>query len=306
MKRKHQHKPARWVAWSRADSIPPVAHVCRHCQAALTRAPTDRERVAGSGGVSLVDWQPHKAEALEWGACPACGKDVVQAYLEPTVSHARLKALAKDGQGAAVERIRCMRDPWYTFVNYLTTMDEHWVGKGWTSPYARFPALAYLRSVVGVLWGWECNAWPKARQMRLTWTAAVGYVLAEACFRPGRLSMVQSKKAEDANAIVSQRIRGMYERTRKFAPWLFPPLVKDNENELAFSNDSRIIACPQGAHHVQSYTPARLVLDEIQLQDEAEEAYHQALPACESIVLIGSADYLWFWQKWLPGLLNAA
>ena len=307
MKTQTKRQSVEWVPWGRDDSIPPVAVSCPSCQAPLLRAATDAERAAGQrGGVSLVHWQYSADEHLDLGACPACGCGVLQSPLEPIRTHADLRRLAKDRQWQAAERVRCMRDPWYVFANYLSTLDEHWVAKGLAGPYQRFPALTFLRSVVYVLWAWPFNAWPKSRQMGMTWTAAVGYVLGEACFRPGSLSMVQSKKAEDANRIVSTRMRGVYQRVRQCAPWLFPPLVRDNENELGWSNDSRVLACPQGAHHVQSNTPSRLVLDEIQLQDEAEAAYHQALPACQAMSLIGSADYSWFWQTWLPGLLEAA
>jgi len=225
--------------------------------------------------------------------------------LGPTRTHAELRRIAGSPEAQTIEQIRCEREPWYWFVNYMVTQDEHWVRKGLTGPYQRFPALEYLRSVIYVLWQYDNTAWPKSRQMRLTWAAAVGYVLGEALFRAGRLSMVQSKKEEDAQGVLRRTVV-VYDRMRQFAPWLGPNLVERNAGRLTFSNDSAIVACPQGAHHVQSYTPARLVLDEIQLQDEAEEAYHQALPATESMTLLGSADYGWFWQVFLPGKLAGA
>ena len=218
--------------------------------------------------------------------------------LEPKHYH----EIAKDAEWQAVERAMVERSPWYWFVNYVVTEDAHWVTKGLHGPFARFPGMEYLRSLCQVLWEHPFVAFPKARQMLITWLVGC-YMLGEAMWCPGRLYMIQSKKEQDAQAVL-KRLSGVYGRMKELAPWLGPGLRGEGASHMEFDTGSSILAMAQGAHHVQSYTPAGLLLDEVQLQDEAEGAYYQALPACERIWLVGSADYSWFYQTFLPDKLG--
>jgi len=171
------------------------------------------------------------------------------------------------------------------------------MSKGLPSAEARFPPVPYLRGLTQWLWHERMLAVPKSRQMMVTWLVAA-YILGESYVQPGRLHLWQSKKEIDSIAVL-ERITGMDDRLREFAPWYPPGRRSASTTELAFANGSKIVAAPQGAHHVQSHTPTSVVLDEVQLQDEAEAAFYQALPACERITLIGSAEYSWFWNQFL-------
>lgn len=220
----------------------------------------------------------------------------------PSVTHEDLRDCRESRDLQARERMACSRSPWYWLVNYVVTEDARWVGKGLGTAYQLFPPLAYLQSVTDTLWRYPLMAIPKSRQMVITWLVSA-YMLGDALFTGGRLYMIQSKKEEDAAAVLARQM-GTYERLRGMAPWMAPGLVIQNDTHVRFTNGSELRACPQGAHHVQSYTPAWLFLDEIQLQDEAEAAYHQALPACEHITLVGSAETSWFWTRFLPDDLS--
>jgi hypothetical protein len=246
--------------------------------------------------VWLVLWHPD-AE-LEYGRCVHCKADLVQSALHPHRTHADFQAIAADPEWQALEALRCAVEPWYWIVNYAVTVDA----RRHQQVYRRFPALEYLRSMAYLLWHEQMTAWPKSRQVIVTWGVSA-YVLGEAMFQSGRLTLVQSKKEEDSEAIL-WRIAGMEDRQKQFAPWLGPTKVEQQAGRLGWQNDSAIVAKAEGAHHVQSYTPSRLFLDEAQLQDEIEGAYHQALPACERITLVGSADYGWFWETLLEDHLG--
>jgi hypothetical protein len=241
--------------------------------------------VTGSGANPVTPWSVSDSE------------NPLKSSLAANITEQGLRELWTDEVGQVVQTAACSRSPWYWFRNYCVTSDSHWASKGWTGPHQRFPAKRHLRSFVYILWRYPFSGWPKARQVMMSWTVD-GYILGESQFVPGRLWMIQSKKEMDAQDQL-RRIRGMFMRQKEMAPWLGPELVGDNVGRLDFSNGSSIVAVAQGAHHVQSYTPAGLFMDEVQLQDEAEEAYFQALPACERIIMVGSADVSWFYDKFL-------
>lgn len=217
--------------------------------------------------------------------------------LLPVLTPDHFPRIAADPEWQQAERVLCETDPWYFRVNYVVTMDEHWAGKGYLSPYRRFPPFVHLRSYCYVLWKHRITAWPKSRQRMATWLVAT-QMLGDAMFTGGRLYMIQSKREADAKKVLS-RVRGVYVRLRDMAPWLVPELVKDDAGELGWSNDSTFMAVPQGANYVQSHTPAWWLADEVQLQEEAQAAYEAALPACERITLVGTAEYGWFYQTLL-------
>lgn len=293
-----------FVPWG-PESIAPVLAVCPGCGFELTRPPTEEELVSGIGlGQSAVAWRFEPRTLCEVAKCPACGRRLLQSRLEASRGHDFFRTVAGDSERQALERARCQAEPWYWIVNYVVTEDRRWLEKDLDGPYQRFPPYLYLRSSATRLWRERYTAWPKSRQMLYTWLISA-WTLGETLFVPGRLTLIQSKKELDAQDVL-RRIRGIVTRLEEFAPWMLPRIVDDRAGRLGFANDSAIIAMPEGAHHVQSYTPSRLVLDEVQLQDEAEEAYHQALPACEQITLIGSPEWGWFWEMFLPDKLLAA
>lgn len=224
--------------------------------------------------------------------------------LEPTLWEPDFHAIAKSEERQARQRAICELDPWYWRVNYVVTQDEHWASKGRQTPYQRWPALAHLRAYTHVLWRHPLTFWIKSRQQMISWLVGT-QMLGDALFTGGRLYMIQSKAERDSKKLL-HRIRGAWKRMYAMAPWLGPDLVRDESSELAWSNDSAIMAVPAGAHYVQSHTPAWLTVDEAQLQDpDIEEAYFQALPACERITLIATPDFGWACQVLLADRLSS-
>ncbi len=286
-------EPKMGVPWG-PESVAPCVPWCPTCGGPLVREATDEERADHRPwGVSTVAWQLDPTDELDHGRCVHCRAELVQSALKPQRTHADFRAMARDPEWQALENLRCAFEPWYWIVNYVVTIDARQEGQ----VYRRFPPLVYLRSATWLLWHDRFTAWPKSRQMRITWFVGA-YALGEALFQSGRLTLVQSKKEEDSQAIL-WRVAGIWDRQHQFAPWLGPALTEKQVGRLAWTNDSAIMARAEGAHHVQSYTPSRLFLDEAQLQDAIEGAYYQALPACENITLVGSADYGWFWEHFL-------
>ena len=220
--------------------------------------------------------------------------------LKPVLTSSDFRRLADDKEWQALERMKCQRDPWYALVNLCVTVDERYMEKGLPSPYRRFPATQPMQSYAHVMFTEPHSLWPKSRQQLLTWLATSMSGL-ESLFAEARLVLIQSKRWEDSKKAL-KRFRGVYGRLRGMAPWLVPELVKDDVAEIGFSNNSTIMAVPSGENYVQSNTPSHWICDETQLQDPSTKlAFEQALPAVGRIMLIGSADYSWFWQTLLQG-----
>lgn len=205
-----------------------------------------------------------------------------------------LQAIALDPELQQLQILACQRSPWYWLVNYVVTLDEHYMDAGAEVPYRRFPPKVYLRSAAHLWFKERYTAWPKSRQMMMTWLFAALYY-GDAIFLPGRLNFLQSKKEPDAVAVL-KRVKMIDRQLRTHAPWMAPRIVDDNETRLAFANDSRIQAVPEGAHQIRSYTPTGLLMDEAQEQPEAEQAFEAALACCQRITIVGTADQGWMFQ----------
>jgi len=225
--------------------------------------------------------------------------------LEPTVRAADFEALLGEEEIQTAVTLACERSPWFWLVNFCILHDEHYLERGEATPYGRLPAYEYLRSIAYILWAFAKTCFPKSRQVLLTWMIGC-YVLGEAMFQDGYAAMFQSKREADAVKIL-RRIRGVYVRMKHHAPWLGPEVSGEwSATQVEFENGSTIEVAASGAHQVQSRTLTRWIPDEAQLQTEMEESYYQALPAVERITVIGSVDFGWMWEKFLPNKLMEA
>jgi len=222
----------------------------------------------------------------------------LDSQLEPSLSRDDFDLIARDREWQDIERARCQVDPWYWRVNYVVTLNEHWVEEGWQMPYRRWPATEHSRSYCHVLFTERRTAWPKSRQQMMTWLVAT-QMLGDAMFTGGRLYMIQSKREKDAQAVLL-RAKGVYDRMYAMCPWLVPELHKPGSaSELRWANDSCMMAVPEGATYVQSRTPTWWMADELQLQAQGETALTAALAACWRVSLIATPEYGWFWQIFL-------
>lgn len=171
------------------------------------------------------------------------------------------------------------RDPWPFVKYFVQTLDEHDREHG-MKPY---PVKAVGRIM--------CRAWrdfdilfvEKSRQIMMTWTMAA-LILHDTLFTKGaRRHFLQSKKQEDADAILD-RVRVIYDSLSEMnLPGL--PEVKKAGNKSGTTSEMRfpskysiITAIPQGPHTAHSYTCSGIFGDEINHQTEAKSGYEGALP----------------------------
>lgn len=196
------------------------------------------------------------------------------------------------GDQAAIqaELQRCMLRQDYWVMTYCFTKDEH----DSNQPVKRFPRYKYIPFIIRRLCHNPKVAIPKSRQVMITWTV-LAYILGQCLFKKHRLWFIQSKKEEDAAALI-ERAKHMYEHLpwwqRAAAP-LTRPLMKQPFNKLVIANGSKMWGVPQGSDILRQYTASGIFGDEYAFQDKAEDAYTAAKPTVDGggqIIAVSSVN----------------
>lgn len=212
-----------------------------------------------------------------------------------------------------VEMENCRRSLVYYLERYCWSFDEHNRGDpvqplihgdhvvdrltlqftreldGREDDYLRYAAFAWQQEPLVAV--------PKSRQLRLShlMVACHGWL---AQFFTGQRIAIQSKKFEDANALLERLHLAMIEQ-RKRAFWLPWPTYKRTEGRIIFPHGSVMMAIAQGADVLRSYTFSAIMSDEQGFQDRAEESYTAAVPTIEGggkFTAISSANPGFFQQ----------
>ena len=187
----------------------------------------------------------------------------------------------------------------WEFLKYVRTKDEH----DPASPVKMFPVKEYNIWAFTHMLACEKLLIPKSRQIMVSWMLA-----AYACWfvrtQPHCLVIVQSKKAEDANDLVSMGkdnpCAGRVDFIEQHLPsWLRDPFIASGQGnkvgQMIYSPrerseegvripwyGSRIMAVPQGADQVRGKTVSLFVSDESAFQEEFKNAVIALLPALMS------------------------
>lgn len=204
------------------------------------------------------------------------------------------------------ELMRCRQYPEYFIMTHCFTKDEHDA----RNPVKRFPRKRYLVEVIQELHTNQLIAIPKSRQIMLTWTA-ICYLLHLAIFNRFRLIFLQSKKEDDAVALIS-RVKHVYD----YLPWwlqaassLKKKMTQMPYNKLLLSNGSEMWGIPQGADVVRQHTASAILSDEAAFQAKHEESYKAAKPTIDGggkYVVISSANGKNFFYRICYDLIDAA
>jgi hypothetical protein len=214
--------------------------------------------------------------------------------------------------------------------SFLFTRDEHDA----ENPLKPFPDHKYLRVVsdlflvaghdilpsqaeYAIEWGISAEhlqhaydtgkiAIEKSRQLMITWIC-LAYILWRAKFHEHQLIMVQSKRAEDADALVCRRENDQNARLCILEDNL-PPFLRTIDflakgsalkGVLNFPTQTTIQAIPEGGAKIRSYTPTIVMSDEAAFQPEFGEAYKAVLPAVQNgglAIFVSSAEVSAFQQ----------
>jgi hypothetical protein len=173
------------------------------------------------------------------------------------------------------ELLRCRNNLWHFLRAWALTENAH---SATSSPFEPFPDDPHLYYLAQIWLREKRLLLPKSRQMTVTWLF-IAISLWEALFFPSRLTFVQSKKEEDADATL-ERAQVMYDHLPKFMrDW--QPISGGRKTfcHMKFKrNRSHLWAIPQGADHVRQYTATGYLIDEMAFQEEMEKVLAAAAP----------------------------
>ena len=207
------------------------------------------------------------------------------------VLHRYEQCHVSDRQDDQVQRM--IADPLIWLQNYTKTKDSHWREAGALSPYRPFPNKAYFRPMVESFQKEPVLFVEKSRDMMASWLF-VGLFTHAAMTTPGIEVLFQSQKEEKAFELVDYA-KILYEQQHELLRKVYPLKSRIHaRGTLEFAHGSRIIGIPGGGDQIRSYHPWGLLQDEAAFMPEAGEAYDNAVPVCQKIVVVSSAGPGWF------------
>jgi len=188
-----------------------------------------------------------------------------------------------------------INDPLAWLQQWTRTRDNHWREAGAVSPYRSFPDKPYFRQILDVIQANPVTFIEKSRDMMLSWFC-VGFFTHAAMTNNQREVLFQSQK-EDKAAELIDYAKTLYDQQDERLKRRFPltkPLSSQAALKLEFASGSRLIGIPEGADQIRSFHPWGLLMDEAAFQPEAGEAYDDAVPVCQKIIVVSSAGPGWF------------
>ncbi len=200
---------------------------------------------------------------------------------------AYLEALKKEQEIADELDARCRVDGYFWLTNYVYTFDEH---AGYDDQVKLFPDVIQkdgsqpFRIIWDVLKNTPRVICIKSRQIMQTWIHGAE-TLHTALYGGGAVRLpVQSETQELANALL-ERIVFMYSM---LPPWMkdrHPLREKPTASKMKIAPPkgvrgpgSLVIAVPQGAHKLRSYTNTKVFMDEGAFQPECRDAIRGSRP----------------------------
>jgi len=184
----------------------------------------------------------------------------------------------------------------WDFLSLVRTKDEH----DPINPVKLLPEKIYIVRTFQAMLACPVLFVPKSRQIMISWMMSIFCCWAARTRKFARI-MWQSKKEDDAKAIVSYGDKDPLSGRMSFIEMGLPESLRDphicsgagnmsgrlifDQREFTGSHipvlgrGSEIIAVPQGADQVRSYTPTLYVIDEAAFQEDFIKSLTTALPA---------------------------
>lgn len=131
----------------------------------------------------------------------------------------------------------------------------------------------------------------KARQLGISWLL-LAYALWLCLFHNGRLALIFSIGQAEANEML-RRVHVMYWRLPEDVRKALPAVVKDNTEEMAWDNGSRVLSLPARKTAGSGYTASLVILDEFAKNQWAREIYTAVKPTIDgggAMVILSSAQ----------------
>lgn len=169
-------------------------------------------------------------------------------------------------------------DPW-EFSKYVYTLDE----QDRDNPVKRFPYEEdYIKYFIRIWQKYNLLLVPKSRRMKASWTSLM-LQLWLTMFHRGVHTAITSKKEEDADFLLKERIKFMYENLdSKALPREFLPPMQYKEGLITFPTiHSKLQGFPQASDAMRQFTLSSIFADEFAFWPKAAETYKAAKPTLE-------------------------
>jgi hypothetical protein len=221
-----------------------------------------------------------------------------QLQLEPELFRARARLQAESQFASAEDKSTVaekLRDPLTWLQHHTRTHNPHWKQEGADSPYKPFPDKPYFRPIIDRFQSEPITLVAKARDLMLSWLA-VGFLTHSCLTTPGLEVLLQSQTEGKAAELI-QYAKYLYDFSDddiKAAHPLTVPLGRQNDLELSFAHNSRLVGIPHGASKIRSYHPFALLLDEAAFIADAGECFNEAVACCQKIIVVSTAGPGWF------------
>ncbi|KPK95556.1 hypothetical protein AMJ80_04910 [bacterium SM23_31] len=166
--------------------------------------------------------------------------------------------------------LKCRLDPWYFLTHFVRTLERE-LGE------RTFPDYPYLRDMVRHFQKDRRMVVLKSRQMLVTWTA-VAFALWEAIFRGNADILFISKREDDAREAI-RRIKFIYDR---LPDYLKPKIGENTKYVFEFPDrQSRLMALPTSPNIGRTYSPTRIIWDEMASTPYDEDIFASLQPSLD-------------------------
>ena len=131
----------------------------------------------------------------------------------------------------------------------------------------------------------------KARQLGISWICC-WYALWLCLFHPGKVVLLFSRGQDEANEML-RRVRVLYERLPEWMRQAAPALLKQNMEEMAWANESRIQSLPASPGSGRSFTASLAIMDEAAFMQWASELYTAMKPTIDGggqLIVLSTAN----------------
>ncbi len=178
--------------------------------------------------------------------------------------------------------------PCAEFINAHVIIDDAQGESGGTMPFHLWPAQVSLLADIEAE---QRLLILKARQLGISWEICA-YALWFDLYHPGKVVLAFSKGQDEANELL-RRISVMYHRLPESVKATLPTLVKENTEEMVWSNGSRVKSMPATRTAGRTFTASLAIMDEAAFMQWASELYTAMKPTIDGggkLIILSTAN----------------
>lgn len=206
-------------------------------------------------------------------------------------AEARRRRRIRQAEDQAEDQVRCYSADVAAFITEAVIIDNAQPGDDSEVVAVPFDLWDAQRALLADIHSERLLLILKARQLGISWLICA-YALWLCLFRSGRLVLMFSIGQDEADELL-RRVNVMYWRLTDALRAPLPPLVKENTEEMAWANGSRVQSLPARKTAGSGYTASLVVMDEFAKNQRATELYTAVKPTIDGggkMIVLSSAQ----------------